>query len=68
MPAYTTTHGNTIPARAIRATIARLKQGDDWQRVATEELRDYIPEHDDDLSEANEVLSHCEQAIEDEDA
>lgn len=39
---------------------ARLVAGEDWQLVATEELRRSIPDHDDDLSEVQEVLSEIE--------
>ena len=62
----TTTYGTTIPKRAIEAVCRRLKTGEDHQRIATEELRDFIPAHDDDLSEVSEVMNYCESLNDDE--
>lgn len=59
MKAFTTTKGRTIPPRVVLAVADRLHAGEDSQKVMTEELRDYIPEHEDDLDEANEVINHA---------
>ena len=58
---FITSNNNTIPARVMERVKQRLANDEDWQLVATEELRRYIPEGEDDLSELNEVLSACEQ-------
>lgn len=58
---FTTSQGTTIPSAVMLTVRQRLNAGEDWQRVANEELREWIPEHDEDLSEVNEVLSECEQ-------
>lgn len=58
---FITSNNNTIPARVMERVKQRLANDEDWQLVATEELRKYIPEGEDDLSELNEVLSACEQ-------
>jgi hypothetical protein len=63
--AYETSYGNTIPSSAIRSAVMRLGRGEDWQRVAYDEFRDHLPEHDEDLDEANELLNYCESVVDD---
>ncbi len=61
MMKYTTSYGTVIPANVMRRVADRLKAGEDWQLVGEEELRDIIPQHDDDLSELNEVITVAEE-------
>lgn len=61
MNAFTTSAGNTIPALAMRRAAARINE--DWQRVANEELREFIPESEDDLDEVMEVIREIETAL-----
>ncbi len=58
--AFTTRYGTTIPARVIRDIIRDIVEGVDYQRTITDHLREFIPEHDDDLEEASEVYNHAE--------
>ena len=59
-----TSNGTVIPDHVVRKVAERLEAGEDWQVVGTEELRQYIPEHDDDLSELNEVIEAAERLAE----
>lgn len=66
MNTYTTRHGREIPKRALREVVRRIRAGDDFQDIITDELREFIPEHDEDLDEATEVFNHCEELETDE--
>lgn len=63
---FTTSYGRTIAAHRMRVVTDRLYSGEDWQSVGTEELRDMIPEHPEDLSELNEILSEAEERFPEE--
>ena len=41
-----------------------LRNGEDWQQVSVRYVRQYIPLHDEDLEELNEVLRAAELIIE----
>lgn len=66
MKPYETRFGRTLPTRALRAVVDRIKRDEDCQRIITEELRDFIPVHEDDLDEAMEVYGHCEELADEE--
>jgi hypothetical protein len=66
IPPYTTCYGTTIPSRFLRAAAERILQGDDWQRIMNEELRDAIPQHEEDYDEANEVYNYIEWALQEQ--
>ena len=61
LASFTTENGTTIPGWAMDRVCSRLFKSEDWQRVGTEELRRFIPQGEDDLSELNEVLTECER-------
>ncbi len=48
MKTYTTRFNRTIPAHVMQTVRDRVHNLDDWQTIMTDELRDYIPEHEDD--------------------
>jgi hypothetical protein len=58
---FETSYGRVIPGAVMRKVARRMSNGEDWQRVAVDELRSLIPGHDDDLDELNEVLSEVEE-------
>ena len=60
---YTTNYGTKITGRVLETIKERIKADHDWQRIITDELRDVIPVHDEDLDEANEVYNFVLQSI-----
>jgi hypothetical protein len=66
MEAYTTSNGTKITGRVLETIKERIKADHDWQRIITDELRDVIPVHDEDLGEANEVYNFVEASIDEE--
>jgi hypothetical protein len=62
---YETRFGRVFPSRVLETVIGRIREDHDSQRVITEELRDLIPVHDEDLDEAMEVYGHCEDILAD---
>ena len=63
---YTTSYGTKITGRVLETIKERIKADHDWQRIITDELRDVIPVHDEDLGEANEVYNFVEASIDEE--
>jgi hypothetical protein len=63
---YTTSYGTKITGRVLETIKERIKADHDWQRIITDELRDVIPVHDEDLGEANEVYNFVEAGIDEE--
>jgi hypothetical protein len=63
---YTTSYGTKITSRVLETIKERIKADHDWQRIITDELRDVIPVHDEDLGEANEVYNFVEASIDEE--
>lgn len=61
---FNTSNGGLIPASVMTRCVYGMAKGEDWQKIATEWIRPYIPVHDDDLSELNEVLAEVERRIE----
>jgi len=60
---YTTNYGTKITGRVLETIKERIKADHDWQRIITDELRDVIPVHDEDLDEANEVYNFVLESI-----
>lgn len=61
MKPFTTSYGTTITAATMQRVVDRTLAGEDWERILNEEIRDPIPEHDDDMEEAMEVLREGEE-------
>lgn len=61
---YTTRYGTTIPASTLRKIRHDVLNGVDYQQTETDHLRDLIPEHDQDMDEASEVISYVESLME----
>lgn len=62
---YTSSYGTMIPSSAMATVCNRIAAGEDWQKIETEELRRYIPEHADDLDEASEVMNEAQERVAD---
>ena len=68
MDNYTTTYGTVIAPGILRAVKADILGGVDYHKTLNDHIRDPIPQHDEDLDEANEVYNHVESIIDDEEA
>lgn len=65
MRAFKTSQGNIIPAIKMNRMFELISGGMDWQKaIHHAELRENIPEHENDLDEINEVLAAVEEEIE----
>lgn len=62
--AFNTSYGGIIPGDAMDKVVNALRNGEDWQQVSVRYVRQYIPLHDEDLEELNEVLRAAELIIE----
>ena len=62
---YTTSHGTKISATILRYIYDDIIAGVDDQKTVNDWLRDPIPQHDEDLEEANEVYDHVESLVDD---
>jgi len=60
---FKTSFGREIPGHIMAKVVDQLAADKDWQDVATYTLRPFIPDHDDDLSEVNEVLTEAEERL-----
>jgi predicted nucleic acid-binding Zn ribbon protein len=68
MNPYTTNYGTVIAPGILRAVKADILGGVDHQKTLNDYLRDPIPQHEEDLDEANEVYNHVESIIGEEEA
>ena len=68
MEPYTTTHGTKIGGSILRRVYDDIIAGVDYQKTINDWLRDPIPQHDEDLEEANEVYDHVQRIIDDGEA
>lgn len=68
METYTTTHGTKIGVAILRRVYDDIIAGADYQKTINDFLRDPIPQHDEDLDEANEVYDHVQRIIDDAEA
>lgn len=58
--AFTTSHGTDIPGFVMERVCSRLIKGHDWQLIATEDLRRFIPPHADELDDVDEILREAD--------
>lgn len=58
---FTTASGITIPGATMERVSERLLDDEDWQAVATDLLRPFIPDYDNDLDDVQEVLIEAER-------
>jgi len=63
MKYFLTSSNVLIPKSTMRNIASRIELGDDWQDIITEELRRFIPESEDDLDVAMEVLRAAEDFV-----
>lgn len=63
MKEYITTYGRVIPGYVLAAVKRDVLAGEDYQRTITNELREIIPVHAEDLEEAAEIYSHVEEQV-----
>ena len=63
---FETSYGTRVSASRMGKVAHRLREGEDWQRVATEELIDVIQQGPDMVSEMNEVICEAQARADEE--
>ncbi len=63
---FETSYGTHVGASRMGEVVHRLREGEDWQRIANEELIDVIPQGPNMVSEMNEVICEAQARADEE--